>query len=42
MTPFKMTASSLTNGDVVMHVTDMKFDVDIPDSLFHKPAASKH
>jgi CubicO group peptidase (beta-lactamase class C family) len=42
MTPFKMTSNSLTNGEVVMRVTDVKFDVEIPESVFHKPAAAKH
>jgi len=41
MTPFKMTANSLANGEVVMRVTDIKFDVEIPDAVFHKPAAGK-
>jgi hypothetical protein len=42
MTPFKMTSNSLTNGEVVMRVTDVKYDVEIPESVFHKPAAAKH
>ena len=38
MIPFKVTANNITNGDVVLRVTDVKFDVDIPDTVFHKPA----
>ena len=36
--PFQTTANTLTNGDVVLRVVDVKFDVDIPDTVFHKPA----
>jgi hypothetical protein len=42
MIPFKLTSNNITNGDIVLRVTDIKFDVDIPDALFHKPAAEKH
>jgi hypothetical protein len=42
MVPFKLVSSNLANGDIVMRVTDVKFDVDIPDTVFHKPAAEKH
>jgi len=38
MIPFKTTANTITNGDVVLRVVDVKFDVDIPDTVFHKPA----
>jgi zinc protease len=38
MVPFQTTANTLTNGDVVLRVVDVKFDVDIPDTVFHKPA----
>ncbi len=38
MVPFKISASNIANGDVVLRVVDIKFDVDIPDSVFHKPA----
>jgi len=41
MVPFKTVASSLTQGDVVLRVTDIKWNVDIPDSVFKKPAAKK-
>ena len=42
MIPFKMIGNNIANGDVVLRVTDIKFDVDIPDSVFHKPAADKY
>jgi hypothetical protein len=42
MIPFKMTANNIANGEIVMEVKDIKFDVDIPDSVFHKPVAGKH
>ena len=38
MVPFKTMSSNIANGDITMVVTDVKFDVDIPDSVFHKPA----
>jgi CubicO group peptidase (beta-lactamase class C family) len=42
MVPFKIIGNNVANGDIVLRVTDMKFDVDIPDTVFHKPAADKH
>ena len=42
MVPFKSVSSNIANGDIVMRITDVKFDVDIPDSVFKKPAADKH
>jgi CubicO group peptidase (beta-lactamase class C family) len=42
MIPFKTVSSNIANGDIVMRITDVKFDVDIPDSVFKKPAADKH
>ena len=42
MVPFKMVSNNIANGDIVLRVTDVKFDVDIPDTVFHKPAAEKH
>ncbi len=42
MVPFKMTSNNIANGDIVLRVIDVKFDVDIPDSVFKKPAADKH
>jgi len=38
MVAFKTTSSNVANGDVTMRVADVKFDVDIPDTVFHKPA----
>lgn len=40
MVPFKTVSSNIANGDIVVRVTDMKFDVDIPDTVFHKPATA--
>jgi CubicO group peptidase (beta-lactamase class C family) len=37
MVPFKTVSNNLANGDIVVRVTDVKFDVDIPDSAFKKP-----
>jgi hypothetical protein len=42
MIPFKMVSNNLANGDIVTRVVDVKFDVDIPDTVFKKPAADKH
>ncbi|HEX5601707.1 MAG TPA: hypothetical protein VFX63_04115, partial [Pyrinomonadaceae bacterium] len=41
MVPFKTVANSLTQGDVVTRITDVKWNVDIPDSAFKKPPAKK-
>ena len=40
MVPFRTVASNIANGDVVLKIVDVKFDVDIPDSVFRKPAAA--
>ena len=42
MVPFKSVSSNIANGDIVLRITDVKFDVDIPGSAFKKPAADKH
>lgn len=42
MVPFKSVSSNIANGDIVMRITDVKFDVDIPDAVFKKPVADKH
>jgi hypothetical protein len=42
MIPFKVVGNNIANGDIVMRVTNVKFDVDIPDSAFKKPAANKN
>ena len=36
--PFISTSSNVANGDTVMRVVEVKFNVDIPDSVFQKPA----
>ena len=38
MVAFKSSSSNIANGDITMRVRDMKFDVDIPDTVFQKPA----
>ena len=40
MVPFKTVSNNIANGDIVLRVTDIKFDIEIPDSVFHKPAAA--
>jgi len=37
MIPFKQVSNNIANGDIVVHVIDIKFDTEIPDSVFHKP-----
>lgn len=39
MVPFKSVSNNILNGDVVMRVLDVKFDVDIADSVFRKPTS---
>jgi CubicO group peptidase (beta-lactamase class C family) len=38
MVPFKSIGSNIANGDVVMRVKELKFDVEISDSAFSRPA----
>jgi hypothetical protein len=38
MVPFKSISSNIANGDVVVRVKELRFDVDIPDNAFTKPA----
>lgn len=38
MVPFKLVSNNIANGDIVLRILDLKFDVDIPDTVFHKPA----
>ena len=38
MVPFKMVSNNVANGDIVVLVKEVKFDVEIPDSVFQKPA----
>jgi len=40
MIPFEISASNVANGDIVTRVKDVKFDVQIPDSVFRKPQAN--
>ena len=40
MVPFKSVSNNIANGDIVMRVLDVKFDVEIPDSVFRKPSAA--
>jgi hypothetical protein len=42
MIPFKVVSNNIANGDIVVRVTDVKFDVEVPDSLFRKPATDKN
>jgi len=37
MVPFKLVSNNIANGDVVLTVKELKWDVNIPDSVFHKP-----
>jgi CubicO group peptidase (beta-lactamase class C family) len=38
MIPFKTVNKDIANGDVVTLVKEVKFDVEIPEPVFHKPA----
>jgi CubicO group peptidase (beta-lactamase class C family) len=38
MVPFRSMASNIANGDTVVRVKEVKFDVEIPDTAFSKPA----
>jgi CubicO group peptidase (beta-lactamase class C family) len=38
MVPFKNMSSNIANGDSTVRIVEIKFDVDIPDTVFHKPA----
>jgi len=40
MVPFKTVSTNIANGDIVMRITDVKWDVDVPDSAFKKPIKS--
>ena len=42
MIPFKSVSNNIAQGETVFQVTDVKWNVDIPDSVFKKPAADKH
>ncbi len=38
MIPFKTVGKNIANGNVITLVKEVKFDVEIPESVFHKPA----
>lgn len=38
MVPFKAVSNNIANGDIVLRIVDLKFDIDIPDTAFRKPA----
>ena len=40
MVPFTTVANSLVQGNVVLRITDVKWNVDLPDSVFKKPIRS--
>jgi CubicO group peptidase (beta-lactamase class C family) len=42
MIPFTTVSTNIANGDIVLKITDVKWDVDIPDSVFKKPATDKN
>ena len=37
MVPFTSTSNNIANGDIIIRVKDLKWNVEIPDSLFKKP-----
>ena len=42
MIPFKQVSNNIANGDVVLRVIEVKFNAEIPDSVFRKPATPAH
>jgi len=40
MVPFKIVSNNIANGDIVLRIADLKFDVAISDDVFRKPATS--
>lgn len=40
MVPFRMVSNNIANGDIVLRIVDFKFDVDVPETVFHKPATT--
>ena len=38
MVPFKQVSNNIANGDIVLHVIEVKFNAEISDSVFRKPA----
>jgi hypothetical protein len=37
MVPFKIVSNNIANGDIVTVVKEVKFDVEIPETVFKKP-----
>jgi hypothetical protein len=37
MIPFTTVSNNIANGDIVLKIVDVKFDVEIPETVFHKP-----
>ena len=42
MVPFKQVSNNIANGDIVTRLIDIKFNAEIPDSVFRKPATPNH
>lgn len=40
MVPFKMVSNNIANGDIVLRMVNLKFNVEIPETVFRKPAAA--
>lgn len=38
MIPFKQVSNNIANGDIVLRIVDLKFNTEIADSVFRKPA----
>jgi hypothetical protein len=38
MIPFKQVSNNIANGEIVLRIIDVRFNADIPDSVFRKPA----
>jgi CubicO group peptidase (beta-lactamase class C family) len=41
MVPFKMVSNNIANGDILLRITDLKWDVALPDSVFKRPVVRK-
>jgi hypothetical protein len=37
MVPFRIVSNNIANGDIITVIKDVKFDVEIPESVFKKP-----
>ena len=42
MISFKSVSNNIAQGETVVRITDVKWDVDIPDSVFKKPVSVLH